>query len=446
VAGASASHHAASNNGGEGHKDAFAVLRRVAAAQTLLPFVSEYKPAVAWFFVVEFVAQLLFAVASIAASLLEYSFPNPASRAPCLGQAIITAAVFGIYAVLVVGLRPVLAPLMQHLTALVAVVQFAAAIVGVCVSLKVVTSQAIIAVAVYAMTIAQMLPIGVFLIPWLWRSGRAFHDVLKNASAEDLLARLQNMQVHSRHRERERLAKATARAAKATKAAPSPPASQPVVALEDDAAAVHKSFAPDKARAGPPMAARDAAFLELEAALLLDVTAGLGPIVGSGGVAGDLGDLLSTETTNTSTASIAGAGGRGRTGPAASRAGTFLFDDLSASERSAAAARAHVTSTGWENAYGHRGSGGQSDLHRAFAAAARARMSSRNPLARNAGGNLVGDVALPSADGDAVDAEFGPSSLLITHTDAEGLLDGDASALALLLSSVEADGDPGIGS
>jgi hypothetical protein len=435
------------SNAEKAREDAFAILRRVAIAQTLLPFVSEYKPAVAWFFVVEFTAQLLFAVASIAASLLEYSFPNPASRAPCLGQAIITAAVFGVYALLVVGLRPVLAPVMQHLTSLVAVVQFAAAIVGVCVSLKVVTSQAIIVVAVYAMTIAQMLPIGFFLIPWLWRSGRAVHDVLKNASAEDLLARLQNMQVLSRHRERERLAKATARAAKAAKAAPAPPpVSQPAAAavpLEDDAAAVHKSFALDKARAGPPMPARDAPFDELEAALLLDVTAGLGPVVGSGGGVGV--DLLSTQTTNKSTAFTAGAGAGagGRSGPAAagaaSRAGTFLFDGPSAAEVTpAAAAHAHVSSTSWENANGPRGPNGESDLHRAFAAAARARISSRNPLAR---GNLVGDAALPS-EGDAVS---GPSSLPITPTDAEGLLDADETALALLLSSIEADGDLGTG-
>jgi hypothetical protein len=354
--------------------------------------------------------------------------------------------VFGVYALLVVGLRPVLAPLMQHLTALVAVVQFAASIVGVCVSLKVVTSQAIIAVAVYAMTIAQMLPIGFFLIPWLWRSGRAVHDVLKNASADDLLARLQNMQVHSRHRERERLAKATARAAKAAKAAPAPPALQPAAAVPpDEEDTIHKSFALDKARVEPPAPACAAPFDELEAALLLDATAGLGPIVGSGGVGG----LLSIETTNTSPASTT-AGAGGRSGPAArdvatSRAGTFLLDDLSAtSERATAAARAHVCGSSWENAYGPRGSNGESDLHRAFAAAARARMSSRNPLARSAGGNLVGDVVLPSPDneGDATAdaATIGTAAAFAAPPAAaemdEGLLlDVDLDpALALLLS------------
>jgi hypothetical protein len=394
--------------------DAFAVLRRVAAAQTLLPFVSEYKPAVAWFFVVEFAAQLLFAVASIAASLLEYSFPNPASRAPCLGQAIITAAVFGVYALLVVGLRPVLAPLMQHLTALVAVVQFAAAIVGVCVSLKVVTSQAIIVVAVYAMTIAQMLPIGFFLIPWLWRSGRAVHDVLKHASAEDLLSRLQNMQVHGRHRERERLAKAIARAkAKAAKAKTLP--HQPLLEEASGTAA-----SPD-----PPTAADGGSADELEAALLGDGgvinACDFVPAATSGGGGADAGDgdllltaapalignpapSISNLAAGSSSAGVSAGGVPSRTPGCRS-----VFDQ--SSDPAATATRAHVSSTSWENAYGRRGSGGEYDLHRAFATAARARMSSRNPLARSAGGNLVGDVVLPADDGDLADAAASGTAL-----------------------------------
>jgi hypothetical protein len=202
------------------------------------------------------------------------------------------------------------------------------------------------------------------------------------------------------------------------------------MALQGDAA-VHKLFAQERALSAPPTPTQ-APFDELEAALLLDATSGLGSIAGSGG--GVLGDLASTTE-----AAGKAAHGKGNGGSSRPSQGAFLFDDLSASEAATAAARAHVSSTSWENANGVRGSGAQSDLHRAFAAAARARMSSRNPLARNAGGNLVGDVVLNS-DGDVADAGFVPSGLLITPADAENLLDADEPALALLLSSMEADG------
>jgi hypothetical protein len=362
----------------------------------------------------------------------------------------------------------VLAPVMQHMTALVAVVQFAAAIVGVCVSLKVVTSQAVIAVTVYAMTIAQLLPIGFFLIPWLWRSGRAFHDVLKHASADDLLARLQNMQVHSRHQVRERLAKAAARAkAKVAKADPPPLPPSPLLnptlrgGREDAATVRHKSFAFDRALSAPPTPTQEPLIDELETPLLR--RGDLGEESGTPQKDADGGDPVpSAPVGQPSSATYAPAtvanvwaatGGdlvdgssHGWSTTGASHPGARLFDGLTAT---ATAGRAHVSSTSWENAHGPSGSGGESDLHKAFAAAARARMSSRNPLARSAGGNLVGDVVLPpAADGANLTfhphAAFSPPIALAVETPLPDTGSMEA-ALVLLLVGFGAETSPSHG-